>query len=153
LVTTQAEMIVLMKAEVKGLTSYLDDVDYTNATNDAAGETGWAFPVTDNFKIYWMKQRSKRHLYEYLLTESAHKFKYEQINLQHRFEHYSKLIKRMDEDFVNIQEARPDQFADVAASRLFGTKVDAGFAYVPQTGQDITYVDDQLVEFGPKESE
>ncbi len=151
--TTQAEMITLITAEVKGLSSYLADADYTNATNDASRETGWSFPVTGDFKIYWMKQRAKRHLYEYLLTESAHKFKYEQINLQHRFLHYSKLIEQMDKAFIDIQEARPDQFADVAAYKLFSTKIDAGFAYVNQTGQDITYRNDQLVEFGPKKNE
>lgn len=151
--TTQAEMITLITAEVKGLSSYLADADYTNATNDASRETGWSYPVTGDFKIYWMKQRSKRHLYEYLLTESAHKFKYEQINLNQRFDHYSKLIKRMDEDFVNIQESRPDQFANVDTFKLFSTKIDAGFAYMPQTGQDITYSSNQQVNFGPKESE
>jgi len=150
---TRNEILIKIKQEVKGLSSYLDGVDYENAVDDASRETGWSYPVTGDFKIYWAKQRAKRHLYEYLLTESAHKFKYEQINLQHRFEHYSKLIKRMDEDFARIQDARPDQFADVDTFQLFGTKVDAGFAYANQTGQDITYVDDQLVEFGPKEND
>jgi len=151
--TTQIEMIALLKLEVKGLTSYLADVDYTNATNDAARDTGWAFPVTVDFKIYWQKQRSKRHLYEYLQSESAHKFKYEQINLQHRFAHYSSLIKNMDTAFEKIQEERPDQFADVDALHMFGTHISPGFAYVPQTGVDITYNSDQTVDFGPKEDD
>lgn len=150
---TRDELLIKIKQEVKGLATYLDKVDYENAVNDASRETGWSYPVSGDFKDYWIKQRAKRALYEYLLTESAHKFKYEQINLQHRFEHYSKLIKRMDEDFEKIQDARPDQFADVSASKLFGTKLDAGFSYSPQTGQDTTYSDAQRVEFGPKESE
>ncbi len=149
----RTELLIKIKQEVKGLSSYLDSIDYKNAVDDSSGETGWGFPITGDFKIYWAKQRAKRHLYEYLLTESAHKFKYEQINLQHRFEHYSKLIKRMDEDFAKIQDARPDQFANADTFQLFSTKIDAGFSYMPQTGQDISYVDDQLVEFGPKENE
>lgn len=147
---TRTEILLKVKQEVKGLSNYLDNQDYENAADDASRETGWSYPVSGDFKIYWIKQRAKRHIYEYLLTESAHKFKYEQINLQHRFEHYSKLIKRMDEDFKIVQDERPDQFAGVDTYQMFSTKVDAGFAYDPQTGRDLTYDEDQLVEFGPK---
>lgn len=150
---TRTELLIKIKQEVKGLIKYLASQDYENAVDDASRETGWSHPVTGDFKIYWIKQRAKRHLYEYLLTESAHKFKYEQINLQHRFEHYSKLIKVMDEQFEKVQDERPDQFANVDTFKMFGTKADAGFAYISQTGQDITYLDVQLVEFGPKEND
>jgi len=137
---TLAEMITLLKVEVKGLTSYLEaDDDYTNACNEAARETGWAFPVSGDFKIFWTKQRAKRHVFFYLASESAHKFKFKQINLQHRFDHYWILIKGMDKDFEAIQAERPDQFAGVDTFKLFGTKVDAGFQYEPQTGIDTTY--------------
>lgn len=147
------EFIILVKQEVKGLYSYLVDNDYENAADDASRETGWSFPVSGNFKEYWIKQRMKRHLFFYLYTESAHKFKYKQINLQHRFDHYHTMLfgkDGMDTKFVEAMEERPDLFAGVSISHLFGTKVDAGFQYQPQTGRDTTYRDDNVVVFGPK---
>ncbi len=147
---TKVEFIATVKEEVKGLTSYLVDADYENAADDASRETGWSYPVANPFSIYWIKQRIKRHLFFYLYTESAHKFKYKQINLQHRFDHYDKMLKTMDEKFAEAIEERPDLFAGVSISHIFGTKVDAGFAYQQHTGKDITYRESQQVNFGPK---
>ena len=76
---TKNQMMTLLEKEVKGLTSYLDSDDYSNACDDASRETGFTFPVADGFQTLWMKSRAKRHIFFYLLTESAHKFKYEQI--------------------------------------------------------------------------
>ncbi len=146
---TQTEMEEKIEEEVKGLSTYLEGDDYTNACDDAARETGWSFPVTTSFKIRWMKDRAKRHLFFYLYTESAHKFKYEQINLQHRFLHYDKLIASMDKRYEEALESFPNEFAGVDSYELFGTKVDAGFAYDPMTGKDVTYNDDIKVVFSP----
>jgi len=147
---TKDEFVDLLRQEVKGLKKYLVSEDYLNAIDDAIKETGWSLPVTDVFNIYWLKHRAKRHLFFYLQSESAHKFKYKQINLQNRFSHYDKLVERMDKDWEGIQEARPEKFANVSALKLFGTKIDAGYAYSPQTGEDLTYLADQKIEFGPK---
>ncbi len=150
---TRAELIVLITQEVKGLSAYLVSDDYNNAVDDALRETEWILPVSVSFEEYWLKQRSKRHLFFYLYSESAHKFKYKQINLQHRFLHYKELIKSMDDVFEKAVESRPDLFAGVDAFHLFGTKIDSGFAYQHQTGKDITYRTDQKVDFGPKEND
>lgn len=146
---TQSEMEEKIEEEVKGLSTHLGGEDYTNACNDASRETGWAFPVSTDFKIQWMKERAKRHLFFYLFSESAHKFKYEQINLQHRFDHYEKIIKMMDTKFEEVQEANPAEFANVEVFNLFGTKADAGFQYDPVTGKDTTYNDGNKVVFSP----
>ncbi len=147
-------LIETVQAEVKGLSRYLEPIDYENAVSDAERECGWALPFTAAFRIYWLKQRTKRHLFFYLLSESAHKFKYEQINLQHRFEHYLKLIASMDENFEKIMEERPEEFLDamgvIDQAGLFGTKVDAGFSYSP-SGRDTTYDVDNEVNFFPNE--
>ncbi len=124
--------------------------EYENAAGDASRETGWSFPVSGNFKEYWIKQRMKRHLFFYLYTESAHKFKYKQINLNHRFDHYGKMLKMMDEAYVKAVDERPDLFAGVSVSHLFGTKVSAGFSYQRGTGRDTTYRESNEVDFGPK---
>ena len=147
---TSDQLVAKLKEEVKSLTSYLDDEDYDNAVDDAGRETGWTLPLSDTLKEYWYKNRSKRHLFFYLLSESAHKYKVKQINLQHRFEHYSVLIKEMDTKFALIQEERPELFTSVDAENMFGNKIDAGFAYEPQTGNDITYYSEQKVIISPK---
>lgn len=149
---TKNELVILLEREVKGLSSYLDPVDYRSAADDASRETGWAFDVSGDFKEYWIKQRAKRHIFFYLLSESAHKFKVEQINLQHRFDHYKAIIAYMDKEFQVIIEERPDQFAEADPFKMFGSKVDAGFAY-DSAGRDITYDSDQLVDFSPKEDD
>lgn len=146
---TQADMEEKLEEEVKGLSTYLESDDYTNACSDASRETGWAFPVTTDFKILWMKNRAKRYLFFYLYSESASKFKYEQINLQQRFEHYGKIIADMDKSFAEALEAFPHEFASVDAYEMFGTKIDAGFQYDPVTGKDITYNSNNKVVFAP----
>ena len=150
---TKTEFIQLLPEELKGLDNYLVRDDYSNALDDASRETGWTLPVTIDFKIHWIKERAKRHIFFYLMSESAHKFKFKQINLQQRFEHYRGLIKDMDVAFTAIIEARPDMFADVDPFMMFGTKIDAGFSYVPQTGEDQTYEDDNEVIFTPTEDD
>lgn len=143
---TQDDLIDVISAELKGLSNYFVPIDYENGINTALYETGWSFPLASSFQIYWLKTRTKRHMFFMLLSESAHKFKYEQINLQHRFDHYYKLTALMDEQFKEIMAERPDEFINAlglvpdghSISELFGTKVDAGFSY-DGAGKDITY--------------
>lgn len=148
---TKQELILKLEKEVKGLHTYLVKEDYENAADDAISEFESAWPVSGQLLAFWVKRRSKRHLFFYLMTESAHKFKFEQINLQHRFDHYSKLIEAEDKAFEVFIEERPDLFAGVESFKMFGTKIDAGFAYA-EDGIDITYDEDQKVAFDPKES-
>jgi hypothetical protein len=147
--------IELVAAELKGLSRYFVDDDYLNAANDASRETGWGFPLSADFRIQWAKQRTKRHLFFMLLSESAHKFKYEQINLQHRFEHYNILIANMDKAFKEVMEERPEEFLDVMGISdsvgLMGTKVDAGFSYT-EAGEDSTYDVENVVNFSPSKN-
>jgi hypothetical protein len=153
---TRAEIIAQIKEEVKNLTSYLTDpTDYENAVDEAARETGWSYPISGNTRTKWQLFRSKRHLFFYLWSESAHKFKYKQINLQHRFDHYERLIKYMDEVWEKALMEDADLNAELSGAdqfELFGTKIDAGFAYESQTGRDITYDEDQIVIHHPNES-
>jgi hypothetical protein len=145
-------LVLQLQQEVKGLTSYLVNDDYRNAADDASRETGWSFPVEDGFQTLWIKQRAKRHLFFYLLSESAIKFKVEQINLQHKFDHFKILVEDMDQKFEDIQESRPEKFAGVDVHKLFGTKIDAGFSS-DFVGRDTTYSDDNKVVFTPTEND
>jgi hypothetical protein len=149
---TSDEMIVQLQAEVKGLTSSLATADYTNAIAAAERDTGWDLPQTTNLKISWLLSRAKRHLFSYLMAESAAKFKFGDINLQQRFEHYRLLIKDMDMEFKAAQEEYAFEFAGVSASQIAGTKIDAGFQYEPQTGRETTYDSINTVIITPNEN-
>ena len=149
---TRAEMESLIEQEVKGLTSYLDAPDFTNACNDAAIETGFSFPTSSDFQVRWLKERAKRHLFFYLLTESAHKFKYEQINLQHRFEHYRKIVRDMDWRYDKAKDEFYLEFSGASSVNAFGTKIDAGFQY-DYVGRDTTYDDDNRTILTPTEND
>lgn len=144
----------LLQEEVKGLSSYLVDEDYTNAIRDAEIETGFSLPLEDDiYDFLWLKKRAKRHLFFFLYSESAHKFKVDQINLQHRFEHYDKMIAVMDKEWKEELEANPHKYANVNPCHLFGSKVDAGFAYENETGRDITYDEDNDVNVYPSDTD
>ena len=145
-----ADLKTLIEEEVKSLSTYLDTEDYDNSVDDALRETGWSFPTSVDFKTHWIKMRAKRHIFFYLATESARKFKVKQFSLDQRFKHYFELIKVMDKEFKDAKEEHPEHFTDADPSALFGSKIDAGFAY-DVFGNDITYETDQKVIITPSD--
>lgn len=113
-----------------------------SAVTSAMTELGWTtFPVTDEKKCYWIMERAKRHASFILLIASAQKFKYKQVNLQQRFEHYEKLIKLLDAAYEKALADDTTTFSNVAAYKMFGTVIGPGFVY-DGIGQDITYETD-----------
>jgi len=134
---TQDDLLDLLPVELKGLSKYLVTVDYENAVNDALRETGWTFPMSSTTMEYWVKTRSKRHIFFYLMSESAHKFKYDVISLDQRFLHYKAIIEQMDKEWANFTLDNPELFIDNAED-WFCTKIDAGFAY-DEVGTDLSY--------------
>ena len=143
-------MVAVITREVKGLSDYLNSDDYSDACDDAAREVGIAFPITGTWQIYWAKQRALRHVLFHLVSESAFFFKFKTTFLNQRFDHLLALIKHMDEKWADAQtEVISDGVDDYA---LFGHKVDAGFAYEPQTGRDFSYDEEQKVIVNPNES-
>jgi hypothetical protein len=142
----KSALTTLITQEVKGLSVNLAAEDYSNAIDDALRETAWSLPVTVDFKIYWLKQRAKRHLFFYLMSESAHKFKVKQLALNQRFDHYKELIVQMDKDFLAIIDSQPEMFTELLAGgvdtyKLFGQVAGPGFEY-DEMGNDITDYDD-----------
>lgn len=131
---TSGEMITRIQQELKGLTTRFVEVDYTNAVTGAIEDTGWSFPVTTNYRIKWMSKRTKRHLFEMLQSQYSIKFKVDGINLQHRFDHYSKLVQSLDEEW----EKEQDQMMPDDASGIGGIRIDNGFIYDTNTEEDVT---------------
>lgn len=146
---TRDQMIVTIRKELKGLSNRLEEEDYTHAVNDAERETGWSLPITNDTKIKWFKERAKRHIFFMLLSESAHKFKFKQYNLQHRFDHYKSLIAQMDEDWKTFID---EELLLLEGTGAFGSQIDAGFQY-DEFGRDTTYTDSNLVQIHPTTSE
>jgi len=129
---TSGELIIKVQQELKSLASKLESVDFENAVDSAETDTGWSLPQTSNYRIRWMLQRTKRHLYDMLRSESAHKFKVEGINLQQRFDHYNTLVTEMDKEWEDEQEGPMDDVSGVA-----GVKISSSFVY-DKVGLDIS---------------
>ena len=148
---TSDELKTLLEAELMGLSARYESTDFDNAIDDAERDTGWTMPVTTAFKIKWMKQRAKRALFEMRLHASADKFKYDKASINQRFDHFFKLIQKMDQDFEVAKLDDPAAFAGVDDYQMFTHKIDAGFAYEAQTNRDMTYADENQVIFMPEE--
>lgn len=150
---TEDELITIVTRKMKDLASEFDDDDYADAVDDAERDCGWSLPQSTAFKIKWLKNRTKRHLFFLLLTgKYAKGFQYESVHLDNRFNHFQSLVEKMDKDFEDAIEKNAAEFADVSATHMFGTKVDAGFQYGP-FGEDLTYSESNAVIFNPDESD
>lgn len=128
----------------------LTNVGYEAASQEALNELGWSLPITDTYQEVWAVKRAKRHALFILFVESANRFQYKQIKLNHRFDHYERLIKMMDQEFEKEQNDNWTAFTGVAVNHLFGTKIDAGFKY-DYLGRDTTYNFNNYVNFTPNE--
>jgi len=146
---TENELIALLQQEIKGLSSDLVTTDYSNAVDAAERDTGFTLPVSTDFQEKWLISRSKRHLFSYLQTEAATQTRYHHFHINQKFDHFERLIAKMDKDFEAAQEEYAYEFAGLGALHLAGTKVDAGFVYEDQTGVDLSYDDDNVVIFTP----
>jgi len=134
----EKEDLLTLLTDDTSIGANLIEDDISEACDDAAADTGWAFPVTDTFKIRWTKQRARRHCYFKLWSQSARKFKVEQLNLNQRFDHYGKLVEQLDAEFQRAIDDNPGKFLAVDAYKLFGTVTGSGFKY-DELGRDITY--------------
>jgi hypothetical protein len=116
--------------------NHLEPTEIEFAINQALSELGWTLPITELTRESWAIKRGKRHALDVLCTVSAHKFKYKQINLNQRFEHYFALIKTMDEEYRWALE-NDLALIDVSSTDMFGVYIRNGFVY-DQYGRDVT---------------
>jgi len=140
----------ILKIQLSSLATLITDDGYELVSNQAGQELGWSYPVTGPTQLFWMVKRGTRHAINLLRIASANKFKYKQVNLQNRFEHFHKLIEDMDKEFEEAMATDVALFAGVDSYRMFGTKIDAGFSYGID-GSDNTYDYDKYVNFAPLE--
>jgi hypothetical protein len=144
----------LVEVQLASLATLITEDGYELVCNQTILELGWSYPVTTSTKVFWLIKRATRHALYLLMIAAAYKFKYKQVNLQHRFDHFKSIIDTMDEEFNNALISDVGVFitstVDSNTFKMFGTKIDAGFAY-DSIGNDVTYNSDRLVNFSPLE--
>ena len=135
--TTEEQLVSFVKDVMGASYAKVSNDGFKRAVSQAKAELHWDFPLTDAFKEFWMVERTKRFVTYILLFESAHKFQYKKISLQHRFAHYMQLLTMMDQQFKEALEDNPDIFDTGTWSNLTFYLTN-GFQY-DTDGEDLTY--------------
>ena len=147
---TREEFLVTLAIRMKGVSTLLAPDEYSLCVDDMLLETGWAFPITSSFQLYWAGQRSKRHCIMLLLTSQAPKFQVDKIRLDQRFDHYKKMVEQLDMEFKEAKEENPTEFSNAEIYMALGHYINAGFAY-DSFGRDVTYDETNKVLYAPNE--
>lgn len=106
------ELVEVLKLKFGVTSDSLTDDAYEDAARSAMKELGWALPIAHPLKEFWVVERATRHSIFILMIESARKFRYKQIHLQNRFEHYNKVLTLLDAQFAEAKKENPELFAD-----------------------------------------
>lgn len=150
---TKEELITLVEREIMELSGKFDPENFSDAVDEAQRETGFSCPVETDFQILWLKHRTKRALFQFIVAGAAKKFKYEGINLNQAFDHYRTLISDFDKEFKDAKQEHATEFAGVESYQMFGTKINAGFQYDPITGEDTTYTEKNQITLSPDQAD
>jgi hypothetical protein len=110
----RSEAITLLRVSLKTVVELLTDEEVETCVDIGAKECGWAFPMNRPFREYWVVERAKRAAISMLALNSAQKFKFKQIHLNQRWEHYQQMLKHMDDLFAKAKKENPDEFSDVS---------------------------------------
>lgn len=136
-IDSQATLITNTQNLMGGSFDKVSDAGFLQAAAQAEIELSIStYPVTNSVICYWAVERMRRHVIYILLVESAHKFQYKQIHIEHRFKHYIQLIEKMDQEWLDAMEDNPDLFGGVYDN--FAYYLETGFVY-DALGRDITY--------------
>lgn len=130
------ELIAQLQTAMSTSSSLFGSGELAFAADQALNELGWNYPIDKKRQVFWAIQRGKRHAFDLLRTVSAHKFKYKQISLNHRFEHYDTLVKSMDNAFFEASKTDATLMG-VDPYKMFGTYINNGIVY-DQSGNDIS---------------
>lgn len=139
MITDRDELISFTTNLLGGSSTKVSEDGLTQAASQTELELKFTYPVSDDTESYWMVERMRRHLLYILMVESAHKFQYKQIHLEHRFRNYIQLIEKADADFLKAAEDFPDLF-DLGTYENFAYYLSPGFVY-DELGRDLTYME------------
>ncbi len=138
MLTTIDDIVGRVQIHMGTSAALLTEEGYQASAEGALGELGYSLPLSDSFKENWVIKRAKRHSLFILYIESANRFQYKQIHLNHRFNHYDKIVQAMDKEFEKAMDDNWLDFVDANPFEIFGTKIAAGFSY-DTMGRDRTY--------------
>ncbi len=99
------------------------------AVSQALTELKYTYPLDKPMEQLWAIKRGMRHALDILRVESAHRFKYKQLSLNHRFNHYNELIGTLDKEFE-------DSFPELSGY-MHSFYIESGFVY-DRFGNDVT---------------
>lgn len=137
-IDTRETLIATTKSLMGGSFDKVSDSGYEQSAIQSEIELSATYPITDSILSYWAVERTRRHVIYVLMVESAHKFQYKQIHLEHRFKHYIQLIEKMDHEWLEAMEDNPDLFGSSYSD--FSYYLQTGFVY-DALGRDITYIE------------
>ena len=136
-ISGRSALIDLLALEMGASVALISDESYERIADKTLAELKWSYPLNDSFKEFWLVERARRHAIYLLYIESAQKFKYKQISLNQRFDHYAAIIKQMDADFVKATDDYPTMFPGVDTTMGFIQHIGHGFEY-DRLGNDIS---------------
>ena len=108
--------------------SLFQEAELEFCCEQAVLELGTSFPIEKSALQLWIIERAKRHSLDILRIQSAHRFKYKQLSLNDRFNHYNALIQDMDAKFENALNTDPD-LLNIPFSGVMGFYIRNGFVY------------------------
>lgn len=131
----KSDVVSALQVSLKDIIDLFEESELEQAVDIASWETGWSLPVTKNFRCYWMLERAKRACISMMCFATAHKFKFKQINLNQRFDHYHAMLKEMDKQFAAAKQENPAEFLEsVIADMALEDKLTALGYYIPFYG-------------------
>lgn len=134
------ELINRVKTALGSSSGLLEPEELEFAALQALNELDWNYPLDDSKKQYWAVQRARRHAIDVLRVQSARKFQFKSLSLQHKFQHYHALITELDNKFEKALQEDP-ALMDIALEGMFGVFLENGIVY-DQYGRDVSkYLD------------
>lgn len=132
-----AELKTKTLVSIGGLSSKVTDDMYDLAESTSLIELRWSLPTDIPFQQLWMVKRCTRHIIDIFLNQSAEGVSHKQTKHDQKFDHYLKLLKKLDDEFSVAIENNVSDFANVDVTKAFGTYADVGRVY-DFLGRDIT---------------
>lgn len=136
-ITSSGELIQKIRSSLGSSAELLGSGEYEFVAYQTLNELGVDYPIDNRTLQLWGIERGKRHAIDILRIQSAHRFKYKQLSLNHRFNHYDAILKEMDRKFEEALNSDPDLLGVDLLTGSYGTYIENGFVY-DQFGNDIS---------------
>lgn len=137
------DFLDIVKISLGTSKTLVSDEEVEFAISQAENELKIKYPIPTGKIQLWALERAKRHVMDMLRIQSAHRFKYKQLSLNDRFNHYDRMITDMDNRFENALNTDPDLWG-LSVEGVLGLYIENGFVY-DKFGNDVTKTMDMLV--------